>query len=144
MCSFQSEQKHICGCAIISSRWVITAAQCCQRSFEIAFYIIIENDSSLFDFNRLEIANMRIVVGTNNLESGNGTAYEVELAIPHQQFRERALQKPRYFYDVVLIFVKGRIMFDAKVKAVEFTSRYTMSRKDLTFTGWGSVRVSLS
>ncbi|XP_047515034.1 trypsin epsilon-like isoform X2 [Pieris napi] len=58
------EFTHICGGAIISAEFVLTAAECTQGK---------------------EAEDLRILVGTNDLSSG-GTTYDIDLIIEHYAY----------------------------------------------------------
>lgn len=67
-CSLQgksgSGRYHICGCVIISAKWILTAAHCVESA----------------------PSNYVVLVGTNDLNSG-GFVYEAERIIKHEDYQ---------------------------------------------------------
>ncbi|XP_055321370.1 chymotrypsin-1-like [Sitodiplosis mosellana] len=59
-CSMQYNDRHVCGCAILSEKWILTAAHCLM-------------------------GGIKVLVGTNSLTSG-GTQYEIEKVIRHESY----------------------------------------------------------
>ncbi|XP_055321233.1 transmembrane protease serine 9-like [Sitodiplosis mosellana] len=112
-CSLQVSKSHICGCAIISKEWVVTAAHC------------VAGQSA---------KNLEIYVGSNDLKSG-GTSYKIEKFIAHEQYN-----KPSFANDIAVIRVKGSIALNDKVKTIEYSSEEVPDDAVLQLTGWGRLQ----
>lgn len=118
MCSIQLKTwGHICGCAIISSKWIITAAHCIQG----------KDKDKLF-----------IIVGTNNYLS-DGQVYNIERFIVHPNFMAF---KESVINDVGLIRVIGEIQYNSKVGAIKYGKREVPAGTELLALGWGGLHVS--
>ncbi|XP_055321368.1 chymotrypsin-1-like [Sitodiplosis mosellana] len=113
-CSLQVNKRHNCGCAIVSEKWVVTAAHC------------VAGQSA---------KNLEIYVGSNDLKNG-GTSYKVEKIIAHEQYN-----KPAYAYDIAVVRVQGSITFSDKVKTIEYSSEEVPDGAVLQLTGWGTLQV---
>lgn len=113
-CSLQFYGTHFCGCAIISDKWVITAAHCVVWT---------------------SARNVHIMVGTNDLNKG-GTFYLAEWFVWHARFNE-----PEYAYDIALVRVYGQIEFNDRVKPIVYLSQEVPLYTELQATGWGLLKV---
>ncbi|XP_055303191.1 chymotrypsin-2-like [Sitodiplosis mosellana] len=100
---------HFCGCAIISDRWVVTAAYCLRNN---------------------PIEELRIRVGSNEANTG-GQVFNVEKAIPHPSYEKKR-------NDIGLIRVQGNITFNDKVKTIQLETNEVPSGTELLVTGWGT------
>ncbi|XP_055301540.1 chymotrypsin-2-like [Sitodiplosis mosellana] len=113
-CSLQVRKRHICGCAIISEEWIVTAAHCVSgRTAE----------------------NLEVYVGSNDLKTG-GTSYKAAEIKSHKQYNN-----PTYAYDIAVIRVKGAIELNDKVQTIEYSSEEVPDGAVLQLTGWGALRV---
>lgn len=118
MCSIQLKKwGHFCGCAIISSKWILSAAHCINR----------KNKDNLF-----------LIVGTNNYLSG-GQVYHIEHFIVHPNFK--AFEES-VINDIGLIRVMGEIQFNRKVGVIKYGNREVPAGTELLALGWGGRRVS--
>lgn len=113
-CSLQLLGQHVCGCAVISKEFVITAGHCA-----IGVPILL-----------------RILVGTNDLKSG-GQRYGVEKFIRHESYNT-----PKFANDIAVFRVKGSIEFNEKVQPIELLKDEVPDDAPLMLTGWGAMRVS--
>ncbi|XP_037049006.1 chymotrypsin-1-like [Bradysia coprophila] len=114
MCSLQFFSSHNCGCAILSSKFVITAAHCVWGRFP---------------------KQLRILVGTNNLK-GNGDYYSVTRIIEHEKFIMFA-----HAYDIAVVEVDGPISFNDKVQPIKYSTREPTHGSLAQLTGWGRIRI---
>lgn len=117
-CSLQMNQKHFCGCLIISERWILSAAHC------------LDHTSAQY---------VDVLVGTNDLKNG-GKYYKAKKFILHENFN-----KPQYAYDIGLIKVNETIEFNALVQPIEPSSEdadLIPKDADLRLSGWGLKMVS--
>lgn len=115
-CSIQLyEYKHRCGCAIISNKWILTAAHCLAGQ---------------------ELNTLSILVGSNHLEQG-GYFYEIDKFHMHKKYN-----KPMYANDIAVIRVKGKIQFNYRVQPIELATEEVPNGSEVTLTGWGSLSVS--
>lgn len=115
-CSIQSENEHFCGCSIISSEWILTAAHCS----------IMSNDTG----------NFRILVGTNVLSKGE-KYYAIEKWINHEKWNQ-----PKLANDIALIRLNETIEFNDRVQPIKLSSEEIPDGTTLELTGWGSTNVS--
>lgn len=107
--------KHICGCAILSNKWILTAAHCVRGRAP---------------------ASLDILVGTNDLKNG-GTYYRVDEFYAHENHNE-----PMYANDIAVIRVKETIEFNDRVQPIEPSSEEVPNNAEVILTGWGSLSVS--
>lgn len=114
-CSLQSYGEHFCGCAVINSKFVVTASHCI-------------NTSTADEIN--------VMVGTNDLKCG-GRFYEVERLIPHELF-----DTPKRANDIALVKVMGTIEFGENVKPIELEENEVPDGTEVGVTGWGRLQVS--
>uniref|UniRef100_A0A6M2DWK7 Putative trypsin-like serine protease n=1 Tax=Xenopsylla cheopis TaxID=163159 RepID=A0A6M2DWK7_XENCH len=110
MVSLRTNQGHFCGGAIISNRWVITAAHCMAG----------------------KVANqMVIVAGTNTLNAG-GVGYNVAQIIVHNQFVQTTFHN-----NIALLQTTTNIVYTNYVKPIALASYDTPPSVRSTLTGWG-------
>ncbi|XP_031627817.1 trypsin-3-like [Contarinia nasturtii] len=111
-CSIQLFGQHMCGCAIISPEWILSAGHC---AIGVPF---------LF----------RVLVGTNNLRCG-GKRYGIQEIIRHEEYN-----KPKFANDIAIFRIKGSIEFNEKVQPIELREDEVPDNGQVTLTGWGAVR----
>lgn len=109
----QESKIHLCGCSVISNKWILTASHC------------------VFGLNA---GSLEILVGTNDLTSG-GTYYKVERFITHEKFRKYLLAN-----DIAVIRVQGKIEFNNRVQPIEPSPEEMANGASLTLTGWGDLK----
>lgn len=105
--SLQVNGRHICGCAIISEKFLLTAAHCITSPPE----------------------DTEILVGTNDLYSG-GKRYKVKQVIPHERYNE-----PSFANDIGVVRIDGKIEFNEKVQPIKYSKRVVESGAHLQTTG---------
>ncbi|CAH4011862.1 unnamed protein product [Pieris brassicae] len=104
------EFTHFCGGAIISTEFVLTAAECTQGK---------------------EAEDLRILVGTNNLSSG-GTTYDIDLIIEHY-----AYNPDTFNHDLSLLRVSEDIQFNESVNQILLAEEGEEGIRCI-LSGWGN------
>ncbi|XP_017084743.1 chymotrypsin-2 [Drosophila eugracilis] len=104
--------SHLCGGAIISDRWILTAGLCVKG----------------YPASRLQVAT-----GTIRYAQP-GAVYYPEAIYLHCNY-----DTPKYQNDIGLLFLNESISFNALTQAVALpTTSFPRGSSDLVFTGWGS------
>ncbi|XP_055301508.1 chymotrypsin-1-like [Sitodiplosis mosellana] len=111
-CSLQLNETHFCGCAIISDKWVVTAAHC----------VVGETAE-----------NLEVYVGSNDWKIG-GTSYRVAEIIVHEELSSF------FANDIAVIRVQGSITLNDKVQTIEYSSEEVPDGAVLQLTGWGRLQ----
>lgn len=148
-CSLQrSSGGHYCGCAIISSKWILTAAHCLavyvyNSLVSIRFILIACNlletfvlIACIFLFSDRPADEIKIVVGTNQWNSG-GDHYKAQKTIVNENY-----DSPPFANDIGLIQVQGEIEFNEKVQPIKYSSKEVPEGSSVQATGWGRLSVS--
>nr|XP_036674327.1 chymotrypsin-2 [Drosophila suzukii] len=104
--------SHLCGGAIISDRWILTAGHCVKG----------------YPASRLQVAT-----GTVRYAQP-GALYYPEAIYLHCNY-----DSPKYYNDIGLLKLNQSVVFNALTQAVKLpTSSFPRGTSDLVFTGWGS------
>lgn len=98
-----------CGCAIISDKFIVTAAHC------------VESKKS----------NVEIVVGTVNLWHSD-TRFEVAELKRHPNYN-----KPRMANDIAIVQINGTFTFNDKVQPIKLSSPRIKHDTHASTVGWG-------
>ncbi|XP_055601066.1 chymotrypsin-2-like [Uranotaenia lowii] len=110
--SIQVESGHWCGGAIVSEKWILTAAHCLEG---------------------LQPRDFRILAGTNDLESGNKYS-EVDFFTYHSRWNI-----PSHHNDIGLMRLKVPLNFTDRIQSIEYSEKYVPDNATLVLTGWGRI-----
>ncbi|XP_012286850.1 trypsin-7 [Orussus abietinus] len=113
--SLRYNNRHICGGAILSEKWVITAAHCVKGPFA---------------------RNFSVKVGSSNLDA-KGTVVQAEQIIIHESYDKNLSD-----FDIALIRLESPLTLNDHVSPISLpslTERYS-SGTVATVTGWGAMR----
>lgn len=147
-CSLQLYTNHFCGCAIISSEYIVTAAHCFEQwvKLSILYFSIVHMNtrcisskiSTPLKRNTVSTVGMRsqIVTGTNELRSSTAARYNVSKIIIHERFNVSD-----YLNDIALIRTQSPIEFNERVQPINLTSQAVLPGTLLQTTGWGTLKV---
>lgn len=111
----RSSYRHYCGAALISNRWILTAAHCCVNVSDVddigVFMGTIDNDPR--DLKRL---------------------VKVKQIIIHEDFNQTIMSN-----DIALIWTKIRIKFNERIQPVPIAKRWIQPNEEGVFTGFGII-----
>lgn len=117
--------KHYCGGAILTNRWILTAAQCTQGV-------------------KSSIENIFIVVGATNITNG-GKRYDLKQIINHPQFdwskRESDISMLKTANPIA---IRDNFAFPIALPsyAIDYQIENGIGLTPVTLTGWGAFEVS--
>ncbi|GAB1865469.1 trypsin [Camponotus japonicus] len=109
--SLHRDSSHTCGAAIISNKWVISAAHC------------VSSSRSTYELNG----------GSNT--TYEGVYYPVKKIIRHEAYDDLTND-----YDIALLEVDGEIRFNDKMQPVKLAEKELASGVIVNVTGWGAVK----
>ncbi|XP_043256099.1 trypsin-7-like [Colletes gigas] len=113
--SLRFNNRHVCGGAIISEVWIVTAAHCVQSAF---------------------VRFVSIKAGTSNL-TDKGTVIVAKQIISHEMYDPRSAD-----YDIALVRLEKPLVYSSRVRPIPLApiaDHYTAGSKALV-TGWGVLR----
>lgn len=113
--------EHFCSGAIISERFILTAAHCVSKP------------------NSIRPNDLLVVAGATHVRSG-GVGYETERIIIHEEYYEA--QEPLR-YDIALIETKTPIEINQNVKPVLLAKDWVKSGASGTTSGWNRHQVNI-
>ncbi|XP_051170632.1 transmembrane protease serine 9-like [Leptopilina boulardi] len=109
--SLQNNGEHFCGGAIISNKWVLTAAHCVYS---------------------IPAANIVVIAGTSDRRQGQ--KHNVIIVIRNENY---AFHTP--LYDIALIKINGQFIFTSEVSSISLPySNMIADNREVIITGWGS------
>lgn len=105
--------KQHCGAAIISDRYLLTAAHCCKSNFSNPDYV-------------------KVVVGALRRSYG-GMALNVDKIVAHENHNNLTAEN-----DIALIRTATKIVFNTRVQPIFLPNEHVANGKQLIVTGWGT------
>lgn len=109
-----NEYKHFCGAALISERWVISAAHCLEKD------------------EPLKTSDIRIVVGANHFWR-DGEMYTVKKIIIHENFNNIFKKN-----DISLLQTKVKVAFGVSyIHPIKIAKDWIEPGRDAMFAGFG-------
>lgn len=109
---------HFCGSAIISERWIVSAAHCFMRK-------------------RLNETNVVVAVGAHSFRS-SGTFYYIEKIIEHPNYY---LTVSRKQFDISLIRTFDTISFHDHIQPIALSKNWIETADKVAIPGWGKTEV---
>jgi len=113
-CLYRTTDGGLCGCSVLSRRWVITAAHCTEDT---------------------PARNIRITMGVTNRRRDVGQTFLVDLKIEHEDYNPATLEN-----DIALLFLDREAVFNSLVRNISVPpqgSDVTVG-KSCVISGWGT------
>lgn len=110
----RTTSEHFCSGAIISERFILTAAHCISKP------------------NVIKPEDLIIVAGATNVKEG-GFVYTTERIIDHESYYEA--QEPLH-YDIALVQTKSPITFNRSVQPIRMAKSWVIGGISGTTSGW--------
>lgn len=107
------DRTHVCGGALVSDQFVLTAANCTQGIYGIT-------------------ANVYVIVGSTSMSANYGTSYGVNRIRNHPQFNPTTLAN-----DISVIRLNGRIAFNNIIRPIKLPVSNVAADSGAIITGWG-------
>ncbi|XP_022119534.2 chymotrypsin-2-like [Pieris rapae] len=105
-------QGHMCGGAILDSKWILTSGHCIARIMP-------------------DTKKLKVVVGTTSLKAG-GQEFDVSKVTVHPDF-----DKSKLINDIALLQVSKPMEFGDKVQAIDLPEKDTETGANVMVSGWG-------
>ncbi|XP_032682792.1 trypsin-1-like [Odontomachus brunneus] len=115
--SLRQRNRHVCGGAIISEDWIITAAHCVQYAGSFPRYLVIK-------------------AGTSDLNA-DGTVVRAKEIITHENYSRRNSD-----YDIAVVKLEERLVYNRQIKPISLAlmADHYATHSVAVVTGWGALR----
>ncbi|KAL0109935.1 hypothetical protein PUN28_013525 [Cardiocondyla obscurior] len=113
-CSLRYRGSHICGCSIIGSTKILTAAHCTDD---------------------LSPSSLRVATGTLSITGGE--IHEVKTIVEHPQYSRRVQEA--WKNDIAVITLKSPINFNENQKPIALATSRPKAGEQCTLSGWGQI-----
>lgn len=111
----RTSYKHYCGAALISDRFVVTAAHCCV--------------------NVSNVDDVGVFMGTNENDPRNvDHLFKVKQIIIHEKFNQVQM-----INDIALLWTKKRVKFNDRIQPIPISKRFIEPSEEGVFTGFGII-----
>ncbi|XP_014482236.1 PREDICTED: trypsin-3-like [Dinoponera quadriceps] len=116
--SLRYGNRHVCGGAIISEDWIITAAHCVQYAGSFPRRLVIK-------------------AGSSNLDAEGGTVVRAKQIVTHENYSHRNGD-----YDIAVIKLAEPLAYSRQIKPISLASmaNHYASHSTAVVTGWGALR----
>ncbi|XP_042748851.1 granzyme M-like isoform X1 [Lagopus leucura] len=113
MVSVQARGVHVCGGALLNSRWVLTAAHCIPRS--------------------ADVSRMVVVVGLHRLREHRDTqSFSIRAACPHPGYDRQTMEN-----DLLLLQLEGKVKRSKRHRPIALLRREPAVGTVCSLAGWG-------
>ncbi|KAL0109933.1 hypothetical protein PUN28_013524 [Cardiocondyla obscurior] len=117
-CSLRSSGSHVCGCSIIDSTKILTAAHCVDGI-------------ATPPYNNYKVA-------TGSIDIKGGELHDVKTARVHPQYTGRSTDA--WNNDIAVITLKAPIQFNDNQKPIALATSTPAPGAQSTLSGWGQIR----
>lgn len=112
----KSSGKHNCGASILTERYLITAAHCCEKYYGSPEFLFV-------------------VVGSVH-QFGGGKAMDLDKIETHDGFRYDTAKN-----DIALVRTTNEIQFNDKIQPIALPTEDVADRQPVVVSGWGAIEV---
>ncbi|XP_011690276.1 PREDICTED: uncharacterized protein LOC105451493 [Wasmannia auropunctata] len=116
-CSLRLSGSHICGCSIIGSTKILTAAHCVDG------------------MARAPYSNFKVATGSISVKGGE--IHNVQKVVVHPRYTGK--QQDAWNNDVAVITLSNPIQFNANQKPIALTDSPPTAGQKCTLSGWGKI-----